>query len=128
MNGPIAKYLVLDKKSGIISLGNYSVFDREKVDIHFLTVEARDDLGRGNRNTVELLIHLTDVNDNAPKFEKEFYEISVDESLPKDSQILPLNALDVDAGRNGRLTYTIIESDAWAADYLGNPPSQDPHL
>ena len=73
MNGPIAKYLVLDKKSGIISLGNYSVFDREKVDIHFLTVEARDDLGRGNRNTVELLIHLTDVNDNAPKFDQESY-------------------------------------------------------
>ena len=56
MNGPIAKYLELDKKTGVISLGNYSVFDREKLDFHFLTVEARDDLGRGNRNTVELLI------------------------------------------------------------------------
>ena len=31
-----------------------SILDREKSDFHFLTVEARDDLGRGNRNTAEL--------------------------------------------------------------------------
>ena len=64
-----------------------------------------------------------DMNDNAPKFEREFYEIDVDESLPKDSQILPLNARDLDKGKNGRLTYTIIESDSWAEDYIGILPN-----
>ena len=96
MNGPIAKYLVLDKKSGIISLGNYSVFDREKVDIHFLTVEARDDLGRGNRNTVELLIHLTDVNDNAPKFDQDFYTAHLKENSVEFNEPFFLKAEDND--------------------------------
>ena len=60
-----------------------------------------------------------DTNDNEPKFEKEFYEIDVDESLPKDSQIVPLNARDLDKGKNGRLTYTIIEHDPCVEDYVG---------
>ena len=29
---------------------------RERADSHYLTVEARDERGRGNRNTVELVI------------------------------------------------------------------------
>ena len=64
-----------------------------------------------------------DTNDNEPKFEKEFYEIDVDESLPKDSQIVPLNARDLDKGKNGRLTYTIIERDPGVEDYVGILPS-----
>ena len=32
---------------------------RERADSHYLTVEARDERGRGNRNTVELVIRLT---------------------------------------------------------------------
>ncbi len=64
-----------------------------------------------------------DTNDNEPKFEKEFYEIDVDESLPKDSQIVPLNARDLDKGKNGRLTYTIIDRDPGVEDYIGVLPS-----
>jgi hypothetical protein len=45
-----------------------SPFDREKSSLHYLTVEARDDLGRGNRNTVEIVVHVIDVNDNPPRW------------------------------------------------------------
>ena len=55
-------------------------FDREKSDFHYLTVEARDELGEGNRNTVELLLHLVDVNDNAPKFRQDSYETRIAEN------------------------------------------------
>ena len=48
----------------------FTVFDREATDLHYLTVEARDDEGRGNRNTVEILISVQDVNDNSPLFAK----------------------------------------------------------
>ena len=34
---------------------------RERADSHYLTVEARDERGRGNRNTVELVIRLVTV-------------------------------------------------------------------
>ena len=56
-------------------------FDREKLNFHYLTVEARDDDGRGNRNTVELLIYVTDVNDNPPIFEAKQYEAYLPEVL-----------------------------------------------
>ena len=55
-------------------------FDREKSDFHYLTVEARDELGEGNRNTVEVLLHLVDVNDNAPIFRQDSYETSIAEN------------------------------------------------
>ena len=74
-------------------------------------------------STLTLSVTVQDTNDNAPTFQKEFYQIEVDESLPKDSQILPLNARDLDKGKNGRLTYAIIESDSAAQNYLGLLPS-----
>ncbi len=52
-----------------------SPFDREKSSLHYLTVEARDDLGKGNRNNVEIVVHIIDVNDNAPRFGLNFNEI-----------------------------------------------------
>ena len=74
-------------------------------------------------STLTLSVTVQDTNDNAPTFQKEFYQIEVDESLPKDSQILPLNARDLDKGKNGRLTYAIIESDSEAQNYVGLLPS-----
>ena len=74
-------------------------------------------------STLTLSVSVQDTNDNAPTFEKEFYQIDVDESLPKDSQILSLNARDLDKGKNGRLTYAIIESDSEAQNYVGLLPS-----
>ena len=80
LRGPLANILSLDPITGVIKTGNVesespkSFFDREKLSFHYLTVEARDDNGRGNRNTVELLIYVTDVNDNPPVFEAKQYE------------------------------------------------------
>ena len=39
----------------LLSLMTTVIF-RERADSHYLTVEARDERGRGNRNTVELVI------------------------------------------------------------------------
>ena len=41
---------------------------RERADSHYLTVEARDERGRGNRNTVELVIRLVTVTISLIKF------------------------------------------------------------
>ena len=79
-NEELASYLSLDPTTGVIrtisdrSEGPKSFFDRERLNFHYLTVEARDDNGRGNRNTVELSIYVTDVNDNPPVFEAKEYE------------------------------------------------------
>ena len=65
-----------------------------------------------------------DVNDNRPTFETDVFDISVAENLPKDSQILPLNAVDLDRGRNGRLLYQMVgEESAVVGEYLGLLPN-----
>ena len=56
--------------------------DREESETHHLTVEVRDGAGDGNTNTVELLVHLLDINDNTPMFFAERYEFFLLENLP----------------------------------------------
>ena len=44
--------------------------------------QGRDGAGDGNTNTVELLVHLLDINDNTPMFFAERYEFFLLENLP----------------------------------------------
>lgn len=71
-------------------------FDRELVARHYLTVEARDDLGRGNRNTVQLIINIDDVNDNAPAFLQNKYEAVLLENADHFESPLVVEASDND--------------------------------
>ena len=65
-----------------------------------------------------------DVNDNRPTFETDVFDISVAENLPKDSQILPLNAVDLDRGKNGRLLYELVErAGEGVGEYVGLLPN-----
>lgn len=84
--------------SGVITVkspGGTS-FDRELVSKHFLTVEARDDLGQGNRNTVQLVINIEDVNDNPPIFLQNKYEARLLEGKSDFELPLILEARDAD--------------------------------
>lgn len=63
---------------------------------HYLTVEARDDLGKGNRNTVQLVIDIEDVNDNAPIFLANKYEARLLENEKGFETPLILEARDID--------------------------------
>ena len=99
------------------------MLDYESDQGYQLRIVAYDRGSPSLSSTLTLSVIVQDTNDNQPKFEKEFYEIDVDESLPKDSQIVPLNAPDLDKGKNGRLTYTIAESDPGLEEYVGIMPS-----
>lgn len=84
--------------SGIITVktsGGPS-WDRELVSRHYLTVEARDDLGHGNRNTVQLIVNIQDVNDNAPVFIQSKYEARLKENDRDFEMPLKVEARDVD--------------------------------
>lgn len=55
-------------------------FDRETVPQFLVTVEARDELGKGSRNTIQLEVILDDVNDNPPLFDLAVYEARLREN------------------------------------------------
>ena len=98
LQGSISKHLDLDPVTGVVSLtrsGDFT-FDREDRETHHLTVEARDGEGAGNTNTVELVIHLMDINDNAPLFLADRYESFLLENSPDFK--LPLVVAATDRG------------------------------
>lgn len=73
--------LRLDPISGEVSVAtNEHGFDRESAPQFLVTVEARDELGKGSRNTVQLEVFLEDVNDNPPLFDLPVYEARLKEN------------------------------------------------
>ena len=103
VTGPISGALVLNPLTGVISLGpgKEGVFDRERVEAHYLTVEARDEQGRGSRNTVELVVRVQDVNDNPPRFFREHYESFLMENMDAFQTPLVIQAEDRDENGKG---------------------------
>lgn len=63
---------------------------------HYLTVEARDDLGFGNRNSAQIIVNLEDVNDNPPIFIQTKYEARLIENHLDFDEPLRVTARDAD--------------------------------
>lgn len=62
---------------------------------------------------------MTDVNDNAPKFELPDYQAhNVDEDIPLGTSILKVKAMDADSGENAEIEYHVSD-DHFAVDASG---------
>lgn len=53
-------------------------------------------------------VHLTDVNDNAPVFNREIYEVSVPETSPPNTPVIRLKVTDRDEGKNAQVFLEIV--------------------
>ncbi|XP_055907178.1 cadherin-23 [Eupeodes corollae] len=113
LRGGIANLLNLDPISGILSIRvpGGEAFDREVISRHYLTVEAQDNIGSGNRNTAQIIINIEDVNDNSPLFLQRYYEANLLENKIEFETPLVLEARDIDLNgtENSQITYEIIE-------------------
>ncbi|NXS55022.1 PCD12 protein, partial [Brachypteracias leptosomus] len=89
-----------------------ATLDRELRAEYNLTLVVQD---QGNVS-LAVLKHLTicisDVNDNAPSFEKATYEVAVAENSEAPAFLLTIHATDPDLGFNGKITYSIPDSSA----------------
>ncbi|XP_053612756.1 cadherin-23 [Plodia interpunctella] len=115
LSGSIANLLYLNPVSGVITVkeAGGNSFDRELISQHYLTVEARDDLGRGNRNTAQLVVNIEDVNDNAPMFLANKYEARLLENEAQFENPLVLEARDIDLNgtKNSHIEYSIVSGE-----------------
>ncbi|KAL1771700.1 cadherin-23 isoform X2 [Sigmodon hispidus] len=88
-----------------------SSLDREKKDHYILTALAKDNPGdvASNRreNSVQVVIHVLDVNDCRPQFAKPQFSTSVYENEPAGTSVITMLATDQDEGSNGQLTYSL---------------------
>lgn len=114
LGGSIAYALKLNSTSGIITVKQKGPgFDRELVARHYLTVEARDDLGKGNRDTVQLVVNIDDVNDNPPVFLQNKYEAVLLENKQQFELPITVEAFDIDlnATKNSEIVYSLVSSE-----------------
>lgn len=98
------RYFHLDPRTAEISVARS--LPPEK-DIRLFVV-AKDAGGLSDNITVR--IHVTDVNDHAPVFDKSWYTFDVAEGTYNDLTIGTIRAIDADYGANAELTYELITS------------------
>ncbi|XP_010134378.1 PREDICTED: protocadherin-12, partial [Buceros rhinoceros silvestris] len=89
-----------------------AALDRELRAEYNLTLVVRDQGDLSLAVLKHLTICISDVNDNAPSFEKATYEVAVAENSEAPAFLLTVRATDPDLGFNGKVTYSIPDSSA----------------
>ncbi|XP_068128023.1 protocadherin gamma-B5-like [Hyperolius riggenbachi] len=80
--------------------------DREKQSTYNLILTALDGGKPPKTATASIKITVDDANDNFPKFNKDTYEVQINENGPIHSLILQLKAQDEDEGSYAEITYS----------------------
>ncbi|XP_034740142.1 protocadherin Fat 4 [Etheostoma cragini] len=105
LRGGEGKFSV-DPVSGMVSVTG--PLDRETKTEYSLLMVAEDQ-GRPARSaTASLLVRVSDINDNVPKFSNAEYQGEVLETASVGTSLLTLSAVDPDEGANGSVTYSIL--------------------
>ena len=121
----------IDKTTGrifTIGINPSQQLDRELIDTFYMSVDAID--GGGLRTSIQLIIKLNDMNDNAPKIlnninnangvlnstnnNNNFSNVIVgfiEENSLKWLEPIHLQAVDRDIGKNGAIIYEIVDGD-----------------
>lgn len=90
--------------------------DREKSDLYIFNISMSNaELLASNNHTtsvdtMQMLIHIKDVNDNKPKFDRDIYEFQIPENYSQIFYIGQVHATDDDLGPNAQIVYSIVNS------------------
>ncbi|XP_027133872.1 protocadherin alpha-7 isoform X6 [Larimichthys crocea] len=93
-----------DGKVPILQL--QSPLDREASSSHTLLLTALDGGKPPKTGTMQILIDVLDMNDNAPVFTKDVYSAEINENSPIGTMVIQVNATDMDDGLNGDVSYS----------------------
>ncbi|CAM4675946.1 unnamed protein product [Leuciscus chuanchicus] len=107
------QYFTVDPQSGIVRTAVPDM-DREAQAQYHVVLQARDMGGHqgGLTGTTTITVHLSDVNDNPPRFTQSMWSFSVSELAVPGVEIGRLSATDADLGENARMDFTIVDGEA----------------
>ncbi|XP_015205213.2 protocadherin alpha-3-like isoform X3 [Lepisosteus oculatus] len=86
--------------------------DRESVSQYNVTITAADDGTPPLSSINVVVVHVSDVNDNAPRFSKPFVDVYLKENSPIGAVICSISASDPDLSENALITYNLLESSS----------------
>ncbi|XP_041845411.1 protocadherin gamma-A10-like isoform X48 [Melanotaenia boesemani] len=96
--------------SGFYSILTESELDRERVPAYNITVTCSDEGVLSLSSSVTLTLQISDVNDNAPVFERSSYEAYIVENNTPGVSIFTVKATDTDWNQNARVSYILEDS------------------
>ncbi|XP_076773283.1 cadherin-23 isoform X1 [Arvicanthis niloticus] len=83
--------------------------DRERQNFYHLVVTVEDEGTPTLSATTHVYVTIVDENDNAPVFQQPHYEVVLDEGPDTvNASLITVQALDLDEGPNGTVTYAIV--------------------
>lgn len=94
--------------------------DREEKDFYQIRIVAEDGGNPKRTGAIIVDINVEDVNDNSPKFDRPFYNVTLDEDTAINTVFETIKATDADAGKNGEVRYRL---SAATQTYAINPSS-----
>ncbi|XP_076131076.1 protocadherin alpha-2-like [Alosa pseudoharengus] len=95
--------------------------DRESTPQYNITITATDEGTSPLSSSGIFTVHISDVNDNAPKFQEPVMNVYLKENSVVGSKILQVTAHDADIKENADVTYTVVEannSDKTLSNYI----------
>ncbi|XP_058533880.1 protocadherin alpha-1-like [Ochotona princeps] len=95
-----------DELGQSLSLELKKSLDREETPELHLLLTATDGGKPEMTGTVQLLITVLDVNDNAPRFEQALYRVRLLETAAPGTLVTTVNASDADEGVNGEVVFS----------------------
>lgn len=84
--------------------------DRETAKKHSLVLTAMDGDKPPKTGSMNIQIHILDVNDNVPVFSSDAYSVTLRENSPLGTTVVQVNATDLDDGTNGEVIYSLGKS------------------
>lgn len=100
---------IIESTSGIIR--TLRRLDRENTAFYNLQAFAVDKGLPALKTAVDIQVTILDVNDNPPVFEKDEFDIYVEENSPIGLVVAHISATDPDEGSNAQIMYQIVEGN-----------------
>lgn len=88
------------------------ILDREEIGKYNLTIVATDKGIPARTATAYLIIHVNDVNDHEPVFEKSEYSTVLSELAPPGTYVSSIIATDEDTGVNAQIFYDFVSGNS----------------
>ncbi|XP_077103403.1 protocadherin gamma-A11-like isoform X17 [Siphateles boraxobius] len=102
---PSLPFQIRQSSSNFYSLITDQPLDREKMSEYNITITAIDEGSPSFSTNKTLTLKISDVNDNAPVFQRQSYTAYVLENNSPGVSVLSVKAHDKDSGNNARISY-----------------------
>ncbi|XP_026213734.1 protocadherin gamma-A2-like [Anabas testudineus] len=109
LNGNIP-FTITTSSGDFYSLVTDSDLDRERSSEYNITVTCSDEGVPSLSSSVTLTLQISDVNDNAPVFERSSYEAYIVENNTPGLSVFTVKATDADWNQNARVSYILEDS------------------